>query len=188
MLMGAQSSVQTDGLSFGDTFWNVPSTIPSSELGWLGAKLILPVLSFVFIFCIINNRKGGNSSMKPMASVKNPGVSNRAPAKSIIAPCTRGSVGFLIFWKEPCKFWIVCNPWLRTNQVPATAVKKTIKRVELGFFSSCFNNKHWMTRKKIFLKNLEEQLYETMNIAKAGANISDADKYRCEGLCKLMLK
>ncbi len=35
--------------------------------------------------------------------------------------------------------------------------------------------------KKKFLTNLEEQLFETMNVAKAGAKISDADKYRCEG-------
>ena len=37
------------------------------------------------------------------------------------------------------------------------------------------------TMKKKFLTNLEAQLYETMNVAKAGAKISDADKYRCEG-------
>ena len=35
--------------------------------------------------------------------------------------------------------------------------------------------------KKNFIENLEAQLYETMNVAKAGAKISDADKYRCEG-------
>jgi len=35
--------------------------------------------------------------------------------------------------------------------------------------------------KKKFLANLEEQLHETMNTAKAGLKISDADKYRCEG-------
>lgn len=35
--------------------------------------------------------------------------------------------------------------------------------------------------KKKFLKNLKEQLNETMTAARAGAKISDADKYRCEG-------
>lgn len=35
--------------------------------------------------------------------------------------------------------------------------------------------------KKKFLTKLEAQLFETMNVAKAGAKISDADKFRCEG-------
>jgi len=35
--------------------------------------------------------------------------------------------------------------------------------------------------KKQFLMKLEAQIFETMNVAKAGAKISDADKYRCEG-------
>lgn len=35
--------------------------------------------------------------------------------------------------------------------------------------------------KQKFLKNLEQQLRETMSAARAGAKISDADKYRCEG-------
>jgi len=35
--------------------------------------------------------------------------------------------------------------------------------------------------KEKFLKNLEQQLHETMNTAKTGLKISAADKYRCEG-------
>lgn len=35
--------------------------------------------------------------------------------------------------------------------------------------------------KKKFIKQLEEQLRETMNAARAGAKIDDADKHRCEG-------
>lgn len=35
--------------------------------------------------------------------------------------------------------------------------------------------------KQKFLKHLEEQLFESMNVTKVGAKISDADKYRCEG-------
>ena len=35
--------------------------------------------------------------------------------------------------------------------------------------------------KKKFLENLEAQLRETMTAARAGAKISDPDKYRCEG-------
>ena len=37
------------------------------------------------------------------------------------------------------------------------------------------------TMKKKFLKNLKAQLHETMTAARAGAKISDADKFRCEG-------
>ncbi len=35
--------------------------------------------------------------------------------------------------------------------------------------------------KKKFISILEQQLFETMNTAKAGLKISDEDKYRCEG-------
>ena len=35
--------------------------------------------------------------------------------------------------------------------------------------------------KQKFIKQLEEQLYETMNTAKTGLITSDADIFRCEG-------
>lgn len=35
--------------------------------------------------------------------------------------------------------------------------------------------------KNKFIKQLEAQLRETMNAARAGAKIADEDKYRCEG-------
>lgn len=35
--------------------------------------------------------------------------------------------------------------------------------------------------KKKFLNNLKTQLIETMSAARAGAKISDEDKFRCEG-------
>ena len=100
MFAGAQSLVQPDGPSSGETGLNWPSiTSASGPPGLAGdvLKLILEFFNRDRILCITNIRKGGNSSKNPTASVKKPGVRSKAPAKRSIAPWARGSVGSFVF-------------------------------------------------------------------------------------------